>query len=199
VEELEKLEDDDGDGDEPERVMTASERLDWETFLAEVNHPLTPAEQAEFDRRRQRLDKLRAQDILTIASQECDRLALGLVQALRPVIEARADPVLSAALETIQHFMYMISVKTQRAVASWLDAKEDDERDDDLLSDYNGTAKLLRLIIKETIDAWGMLRQAGLANGAPAKMIEKLERLDGLLQERFPHAMAVVRPGLDEG
>ena len=199
-EELFKLIDDDDDDETPRRPMTAGERLDWENFLAEVNRPPTPAQQSAFERRVKRRELLLKQDSLTIAGRECDQLALGLVQSLKPVIEARADPAINAAFETIAWFSLMISAKTHRALHGWLNAREeaDDVWRNASNADAHGTAKLLRLIVGETRNAWEVLMQAGVGDGAPAKMVERLGRLDAVLAERFPRAMAFVRPGLDE-
>jgi hypothetical protein len=66
-------------------------------------------------------------------------------------------------------------------------------------SDANGTAKLVRLLIRESRDAWEVLAQVGssesdeLARG----MIARLEALDALVDVRFPRAMDFVRPGFD--
>ena len=68
------------------------------------------------------------------------------------------------------------------------------------LSDGNGCAKLVRLMVAESRDGWRLL--GGLpsvaADGVPAAMAARLEALDQQLDRAFPKAMAFVRPGLDE-
>src|SRR5262245_20691943 len=44
--------------EEAGRPMTASEKLDWETFLAEANRPLSAEEQAAHERRERRIHAL---------------------------------------------------------------------------------------------------------------------------------------------
>jgi hypothetical protein len=191
------------DADEiPDRPRTASEELDWKTLLAEANRPPTREERAALHERERRVASLVQRDRLTTASRECDELALRLLPSLTAIIAARDDPALTVALETISRFTYMISIKTRRAVHGWYevkeDAKEDDDLDDDSLNDVHGTVKLVRLILRETCGAWTIVQQAGLAEGAPALMIERLRRLDAALAERFPRAMTFKRPGWDE-
>jgi hypothetical protein len=199
------LAEEDREEEERSAPLTASQRLDREFLLDTIfdaNRPLSPDDAAAFDQDERRREQLLDQDELWRASRECDNLALGLVNALRPVVEQRADPVVIAALETISWFSHMISVKTRRALHGLIDhsasGQHDDEWEAGSNSDALGTAKLVRLIIRETCDAWGVLLHAGLADGAPAGMITRLEALDGLMAARFPRAMAFVRAGLDE-
>ena len=76
---------------------------------------------------------------------------------------------------------------------------EDEERKA-IRSDGDGCAKLARLVIAESREAWEVLMQVGraTANGVPAKMVERLEALDDEIAASFPRAMQFVRPGFDE-
>jgi hypothetical protein len=173
-------------------------------FAAAVNRPPTPAEERELEERRQERDRLRKADPLVVRSREYADLACRIATVLRADLEGRGDPVVLAALETIAWHAFAIAAKTSRAVGGelrrLLDDEEDEETEDDLLSDWNGSAKVARLMIAESREAWTVLMQVGraTADGLPVKMVERLERLDQDLAGRFPRAMDFVRPGFDE-
>jgi hypothetical protein len=92
--------------------------------------------------------------------------------------------------------MWTISGKAYRAVSGSLDEDRDPDTDprDDL-----GSAKVARLAIRDSRLAWRVLMTVGraAADGVPARLVASLEALDEGLAERFPDAMAFVRPGFD--
>jgi hypothetical protein len=149
----------------------------------------------EADQRR-RLDL----DPLNRAARDCDQQASELAALVRPVIDARADPVLAAALGTIERFVFVASVKTRRALSAGLNATDDQDPDwrAGAESEANGTAKLVRLIVQESRDAWTVLYSAGIASQSSAELIGALTSFDQAIGARFPRAMAFVRAGLDE-
>jgi hypothetical protein len=65
-------------------------------------------------------------------------------------------------------------------------------------SDANGCAKLLRLLIAESHDAWNVLSGDEQTAELEAEMLGRLCNLEDLVQQHFPRAMAFVRPGFDE-
>jgi hypothetical protein len=119
------------------------------------------------------------------------------MQALQPILALRSDADLTAAADTIDWFSTLIASKIDRAIASRADGWDNP---DDQQSDANGSAKVARLGIVESRRAWQVLMEAGraTADGVPARAVGMLEELDVLLAERFPLAMAFVRPGFDE-
>jgi hypothetical protein len=111
------------------------------------------------------------------------------------------DPLARESLETIARFAFFIAVKTRRAAGALISAPDDDHEDDEIRqSDGNGCAKLVRLVIAESREAWRLLRQLPslAADGVPAAMVARLDDLDAHLAAAFPHAMAFVRAGFDE-
>jgi hypothetical protein len=72
--------------------------------------------------------------------------------------------------------------------------------EDVVQNDWNGTAKLARLIVAESKDAWQVVLKAGeaSANSPLNELVELLDRIDAGLAERFPRAMDFLRPGFDE-
>ena len=69
----------------------------------------------------------------------------------------------------------------------------------DLESDANGSAKIARLIIGDSRRAWRVLMELGraAADGVPMGLLRVLDEIDSGLAQRFPRAMAFVRPGFD--
>ena len=67
-------------------------------------------------------------------------------------------------------------------------------------NDWNGSAKVARLAIAESIGAWRTLFEAGDTpiDASIRRTAGLLEQMDGDLAARFPLAMEFVRPGFDE-
>jgi hypothetical protein len=150
---------------------------------------------AEWEVRRRQ----RELDPLYLHAREYTELARGLLISLRAEVDASGDDLLRASLEAIQWHMYAIPVKVRRALGSLHDPLFENE-DDPVQTDYNGTAKLVRLMIAESRRAWEALLQSSGRRypGRVAQMVERLRALDARMACRFPHAMAFVRPGFDE-
>jgi len=165
----------------------------WRATFEDPGEP-TPAQTAAFQARADQIDALTDADPMVIQARayatDTEEALLGLR------LNVAGDPILSTALDTISWHDFLLFVKMSRAVSSQLD---NDNEDDPVQSDANGTAKLVRLLIRESRDAWEVLAQVGssesdeLARG----MIARLEALDALVDVRFPRAMDFVRPGFD--
>jgi hypothetical protein len=141
----------------------------------------------------------READPLYLQARQYADLTSELVETLRPEIEATDDPVLRAALDVIYWHTYAIQVKVRRALGGLLDPLFESD-DDPVQTDYNGTAKLVRLMVAESRDAWEVLLHGPgrIQPGRLAGMIHRLAILDAGLARRFPRAMEFVRPGFDE-
>jgi hypothetical protein len=106
---------------------------------------------------------------------------------------------LSNAVEDIWSFALTIGVKTCRAISSFEFNKEEDFEMDSVQTDANGSAKVARLAVAQSLAAWKIVEPAGLIDpGLAAYLRGNLERIESELSERFPLAMAFVRPGFDE-
>ena len=174
-------------------------------WMAEIfEAKLTPEESARIETVSAAQDVLSEKDPAVLASREYSRLAHSLARTLRSDSRILADPVLSTAMDTISWHALSIRVKTSRAVhgliGQRLEPERDDEewREDPVQNDANGSAKLCRLIVAESLVAWESLLHAGQADGVPAVMIKRLAELDALLAKTFPRAMEFIRPGFDE-
>ncbi len=108
-----------------------------------------------------------------------------------------ADPVVHLAWDSIHTLSLTVEVKARRAVHELIDPPDDDPRG--VQSDGNGTTKLLRLILRELLDAWRVVAADPDERGVnPAAMMALLQDLDSELATAFPYAMEFVRPGFDE-
>ena len=87
--------------------------------------------------------------------------------------------------------------------ASWtgsLCSGGEDSDNHPIQNDWNGSAKVARLAIAESIAAWRTLFEAGdtPVDASIREMEDLLAQIDRDLAARFPLAMEFVRPGFDE-
>ncbi len=137
------------------------------------------------------------QDPLAVRAREYGHLAWRIGRAIAPIAAARDDGPLVDAVGTIEWFSSMISAKLYRAICG---QAEGWEGPDEVQTDFNGSAKIALVGIGESRRAWAVLMEAGraTANGVPAQAVRVLDELDAAVRDRFPRAMAFVRPGFDE-
>ena len=142
------------------------------------------------------LDRHR-EDPLVVRARDYGHLAWRIGRAIGPVVAARGDAPVIEAVETIEWFSSMISSKIYRAVCG---QAEGWETYDEVQTDFNGSAKIALIGIAESRRAWDLLMEAGraTADGVPAQAARMLDGLDVSVRERFPRAMAFVRPGFEE-
>ena len=106
---------------------------------------------------------------------------------------------LSNAVEDVWGLALTIGAKTHRAISSFEHNKEAEFETDAVQTDANGSAKVARLAITRSLAAWKIVEPAGLIDAGLAEYLrETLGRIESELTERFPLAMAFVRPGFDE-
>jgi hypothetical protein len=149
----------------------------------------TPAGGSDFERHRN--------DPLAISAREYASLAWRIGRAVAPIAAARGDEELIEAAETIEWFSSIVSSKVWRAICGQADGWEGN---DEVQTDFNGSAKIALLGIAESRHAWAVLMEAGraTANGVPSRAVKMLEDLDAAIRERFRRVMEFVRPGFDE-
>ena len=135
-------------------------------------------------------------DPLVVAAREYALTAWRVTEALFVIVGEDGDPIVRQALETITELAASVASKTFRAVSGvWI-------RPSDRLntqSDSNGSAKIARIVVGQSRDAWRVLTETGraTANGVPAAMLRALDEIDAGLAARFPWASSFVRPGFD--
>jgi len=156
------------------------------------------SEQAEADMKRLE-DAIRSEPLQKLATTYT-HAALKLVDALSSARALRAWPLeVGEAIDTIAWNAGMVTTKVHRALhglAGW-----DDAADQDLVqNDWNGSAKVARLIVAESKNAWHVVMQAGAAapDSPLTQLIALLDRIEAGLDDRFPQAMEFLRPGFDE-
>jgi hypothetical protein len=136
------------------------------------------------------------EDPLVLLARKYANTTWPILRALRPVLHIRGDAALVDALETLELYGSSISAKVFRAVSS---AAEVDFDASDLQNDANGSAKIARLMVRESRRAWRELMEPGQAteDGVPARLVRMLGELDAAISTRFPRAMDFLRPGFD--
>lgn len=166
--------------------------------------PMTEEEIAEYAADQRRRDALTARHPIARNASIYSRQVRDW-RLLQPPSRPAADPVLNLAWDSIHTLSLTVSVKAHRAVHALIDRDNDAEWIDRTLdprgvqSDGNGTAKLLRLILRELLEAWRVVAADPDERGVnPAAMIVLLQRIDTDLTVAFPYAMEFVRPGFDE-
>ena len=139
-------------------------------------------------------------DPLRVAAHRYSREADNIVKPLAN-LSAFHDwpPSVAAAIDAISWYSGMIPAKLSRALHGAADA-ECVADEDPVQNDWNGSAKMARLAIAESRDAWKTLFEAGEtpADASIRQTTALLERIDRDLAARFPLAMEFVRPGFDE-
>jgi hypothetical protein len=124
---------------------------------------------------------------------------LRVVDAMAPARALRRWPAaVAAALDTITWNAGMVSAKVHRALHGYA------ERDllfeeDPVQNDWNGSAKLARILVAESKHAWEVVLCEGEApiDSPLLELTALLERVELGVAGRFPRAMEFVRPGFD--
>ena len=139
-------------------------------------------------------------DVLQQMARRYSSEAYHIVEPLSNLSRFHAwAPAVAAAIDTIGWYSGLIPAKIARAVGGA--ASEGQFVDDDpVQNDWNGSAKVARLAIAESIGAWRTLFEAGdtPVDASIRRTAGLLEQMDGDLAARFPLAMEFVRPGFDE-
>jgi hypothetical protein len=147
---------------------------------------MTLAEEKAYDARIRRIeDDPLAKHAASYASNVAD-----LFRITHDVTEAMHD---------VYSWSMTIAAKTHRAIAS-LEFNSDEEIEmDPVQNDANGSAKVVLLAIEQSAAAWSTIAQAGMLDpGLVRYLADELAFLENELRDRFPFAMAFVRPGFDE-
>jgi hypothetical protein len=171
--------------------------IEWQAFLGPMDREPTAAEIAAAIEEDARVDADLRRDPVVSSAIEYSEIVIGIRAGLDPLVDSAGDQIIDTALDTIGRLGVPIGSKVRRASRGRLSAQAED---DVLLGDANRTAKLVRLLIRESRDAWKALMLPGhaIGDGVPARMIARLDAIDEAMATRFPTAMDCVRPGLDE-
>jgi hypothetical protein len=147
-----------------------------------------------------RVERVVRVDALQKLATAYSHAALKLLDGLSAARALRTWPgEVDAAVETIGWYAGMVGSKVYRALHGFAERHELPE-EDVVQTDWNGSAKLARLIVSESRDAWRVVLTAGEApaDSPLTELVSLLDRIDAGLAERFPRAMEFLRPGFDE-
>lgn len=178
-----------------ERAPTAGEML-----MAEVlNAAPTAEELAEFQRNEDaRHARLDAHPL----TKRATAYMLRSTKWLEAQCESRtpADALVREALEIVGWDAYFIGAKIRRSLDGRdraLNDEDEDDEDDPVQNDANGSAKIALISIRRSESAWGLIAQTTEDPG-PTTLADDLSELGKMLLEEFPRAMSFIRPGFDE-
>lgn len=124
---------------------------------------------------------------------------LRVVDAMAPARAMRHWPAaVEAALDTITWNAGMVSAKVHRALHGYAE-KDLLFEEDPVQNDWNGSAKLARILVEESTRAWEVVLCEGEAptDSPLLELVALLERVGLGVAERFPRAMEFLRPGFD--
>lgn len=108
---------------------------------------------------------------------------------------AADDDEISKALESITWFQLFIPAKVARALSS----VEQDDVDEHLKYDCNGSAKIALLAIDESLQGWQtFFRHIPHKEDSLLNLLKHLDKLKNNLELQFPDARSFVRPGFDD-
>ena len=158
------------------------------------------AESDEMDARFKRVDEAVNADPLQKLAKTYVDAAFTVMDAMATARALRRWPAdVEAALDTISWHAGMLGAKVYRALHG-LAERGLFAAEDPVQNDWNGSAKLARILVAESMSAWDIvMREGEAARDSPLlELVHLLERIDGALAERFPDAMKFLRPGFDE-
>jgi hypothetical protein len=138
-------------------------------------------------------------DSLYIRAKSCAAAAHAVIDPLRELSLFHEWPAdVAEAIDTIGWHAGEIPAKIYRALTGHAELAGATE--DPVQNDWNGSAKVARLAVRESSAAWEVLFAVGETPlDAPIRQTrERLEQIDRELAARFPLAMEFVRPGFDE-
>jgi hypothetical protein len=169
-----------------------SHGIDFKQLQEESNSDEVEAELRKMDATRS--DPLQKQAELYM------RAAVRVTRALRGSADAWTWPGnVRNAIDTIGLEMIVLAAKVHRALSGFV-CRDEQLEGNPIQSDWNGSAKVARLMIADSRAAWETLIEVGRASpDAPIRqLVRLLDQIDTALAERFPLAMDFVRPGFDE-
>ena len=107
------------------------------------------------------------------------------------------------AIEVIQWYLYFINFKILRAFSGLNEEVDDDLpeefRDDPIQNDHNGTAKIAKIAIQNSIEAWRILHDIlSEKSDEILDFLLLLSNIESGLVKELPDMDKFIRPGFDE-
>jgi hypothetical protein len=159
---------------------------------------LSPEASAEYERRKRASDARVKASPLTRMTTTYMLRATGWLTEHRDRLTTAGDPVLREALDVVGWDAYFVGAKLRRALGGQDESRYgDDEVDDFVQNDWNGSAKVALISLERSETAWRVIAGAGVGD-VPLALAEALSQLRGSVEKAFPRAASFVRPGFDE-
>ena len=184
--------------EEAERERSPAARVEWDGMIARAQALPTERELAEVEAWVRRRDAWIDTQPVIRNSREYGRLSIDVCVPLQAMLPSRTELV-RAAVDTVLHMATLIPAKVFRALSGLPSDASRDNEDAACPEDANGSAKVVRLAIAESREAWETLRDVPAIAGVAESMIDRLGKMDSELARLFPGALAFVRPGFDDG
>jgi hypothetical protein len=167
-------------------------------WLDEIeNTRMTAVESADFNRREgERESRLAGTRIMTLA-RACTALAHEWLLASAGLFLNTSDEVFREALEIVEHDAIFIQAKLHRALDGRDRRHDDDQCDEPIQNDWNGSAKVALISLQRSSTAWEVIATA-TGEEAPTSLAQDLTDLLHEVETEFPDARLFVRPGFDE-
>ena len=158
------------------------------------------AERDEADTEFERASEAVHSDPLQKLATAYTHAALKIVDAMAPARALhRWSTNVEEALDTISWHAGMVGAKVYRALHG-VAGRGAFVEDDPVQNDWNGSAKLARILVHESKSAWEVVMREGEApeDSPLLELMTLLDQIDHGLAQRFPDAMQFVRPGFDQ-
>jgi hypothetical protein len=176
------------------KAWCESEGIDFEKLRKEADSEEARAEVAQVDHEVER-------NPLHELAFTYTKAAFELVSSLEALARFHEwSPIVREALQTIGWYAGMVSAKVDRALHGFAERDLLGLEEDPIQNDWNGSAKVAHLAVRESQRAWDTLLLVGQAppDARLRGTRELLDRIDEGLAAQFPRAMEFVRPGFDE-
>lgn len=167
---------------------------DW--LVNFIEEPVSPDEEAAMIRHHDERQRRVEETTIMQAARAFMHLAHQWLSESHEELEKREDLVREAFAVATHDFMF-IRVKLHRALDG-LDSRgtEDDDDDDPVQNDWNGSAKIALIAIERSAAAWSLLASA-TGQHTPAQLAAQLTDLHAEVERTFPDAWRFRRPGFD--
>lgn len=157
-----------------------------------------PEEVAELERKEKARDERVDSLPIVGVARACSMLAFRWLRSEYETLRASPDPVIREAVEIVSWDHTLIWVKLHRA----LDGRDrcrtgEDDEDDPVQNDWNGTAKLTLILLERSEAAWRTLAQAATGD-LPGELATVLAQIRAEVEQEFPRARDFIRPGFDD-
>lgn len=137
---------------------------------------------------------IKQQELTKLAEKYTDQA--GIFLEAQDLSDEAIGQIKLEMLQIISWYHFFIAAKINRALYAE-DEFEEEEDDDVLRNDSDGSIKIALIAIDRSIAAWKVLLREE-AGSEIESLIELLETLRQMCEEKFPNARDFLRPGFDE-